>query len=82
VSIAAKHYSHRPFGNTYNFQPVDRSTAFRRFTQQPKLPSVELKMLAPRILARVEKGSLPVRFRIDAENVIGLPGITRVAAKC
>jgi hypothetical protein len=25
------------------FQPVDRSTAFRRFTQQPKLPGVELE---------------------------------------
>jgi hypothetical protein len=50
-------------------------------SQQPKLPSVELNMLAPRIRARVEKRSLPVRFRIDAENVIGLPLITRVAAK-
>jgi hypothetical protein len=32
-------------------------------------------------LTRVKKRSLLARFRIDTENVIGLPGITRLAAK-
>ena len=37
-----------------HFQLIDCSTPFRRSTQQLKSSSVEIKMLAPCILARVE----------------------------